>query len=321
MPSLDLKVWVEETETGIRIMHEHYMKDVSSKSVVHAMSALPWTAKRTVLTQEGLLILLNCSRGLPWLRKAQHLTHLAARMQYSGYDKEFRYGVIASAINAYTVLRSAEDEGQRPLYRPREWNADERRIEEAKKKKNWYKKGGFESVIFVPSTPNSTLRKQYEQCIKTSDFKIKVVEKAGVSLKRMLQKSDPFRDRNCDRLNCFICQSGGTGSCRSEAVNYDIVCKECESPCYRGETSINAYARGLEHVEDLEKKLPTSVMNRHSIQKHNGLVPEFQMNMTGTYVNDAMLRQITEAVQIRRTPSGKLANSKDEWNYLHLLLL
>ena len=35
IPILDLKVWVEETESGARIMYEHYEKEITSKQVMH----------------------------------------------------------------------------------------------------------------------------------------------------------------------------------------------------------------------------------------------------------------------------------------------
>ena len=318
MPILDLKVWPEDTETGVKIMHEHYMIVVSSKSIVHAVSALPWSVKRTVLTQEGLRIFLNCSRDLPWEIKAHHLTQLTARMQYAGYDKKFRYEVIASAINAYNVLRSAEDNGERPLYRTREWNAEERRTQKRQKKLNWFKKGGYMAPIFVPVTPKGELKQRLQKRVDESGFAIKIVERAGTPIKRKLQRSDPFRDPNCQRPDCFVCQSGGSGSCNSESVTYDIICKECNCPCYRGETAVNAYSRGKEHLQDLSNKRSISVMMRHSTEKHGGQVPEFKMSVTGTYSNDAMLRQISEAVRIRTTSINQLVNSKDEWNYLHL---
>ena len=60
LPILDSKVWIEERE-GI----EFSSKEVASKSVVNARSALSWSSKRTILTQEVLRILLNCSTELP----------------------------------------------------------------------------------------------------------------------------------------------------------------------------------------------------------------------------------------------------------------
>ena len=43
-------------------------------------------------------------------------------------------------------------------------------------------------------------------------------------------------------------------------------------------------------------------------------VPVFQMNVTGIYRDDAMLRQISEAVRIRNTNPEDLLNNKSEWN-------
>ena len=42
------------------------------------------------------------------------------------------------------------------------------------------------------------------------------------------------------------------------------------------------------------------------------------MNLTGSYSNDAMLRQISEGVRIDQVPEGPLMNSKNEWNYIRV---
>ena len=42
------------------------------------------------------------------------------------------------------------------------------------------------------------------------------------------------------------------------------------------------------------------------------------MNVTGAFHNDAMLRQITEAVMISKVTETDLINSKSEWNYAHI---
>ena len=43
--------------------------------------------------------------------------------------------------------------------------------------------------------------------------------------------------------------------------------------------------------------------------------PNFQMNVTGIYGNDAMLRQISEAVAIQNSDPKFLMNNKSEWNH------
>ena len=52
MPILDLKVWIERREQPrpYVVMHEFYSKEVASKSMVNARSALPWKDKRTIMT-------------------------------------------------------------------------------------------------------------------------------------------------------------------------------------------------------------------------------------------------------------------------------
>ena len=69
---LDLKVLVQEIDGLQRIVHKFYSKDVSSKAVMFAKSALSWKQKQTVLTQELLRVLLNCSAYVPWKRVTDH---------------------------------------------------------------------------------------------------------------------------------------------------------------------------------------------------------------------------------------------------------
>ena len=99
LPILDLKVWIEkrgrvgdggQDRDVYVVLHEFYYKDFSSKSVINARSALPWSCKRTILTQEVLGIFLNCCRGLPWEAIVAHVNHMMLRLQYSGYDRKFR---------------------------------------------------------------------------------------------------------------------------------------------------------------------------------------------------------------------------------------
>ena len=187
-------------------MHEHYAKNVSSKMVINANSAFPMKTKRTVLAQEGLRILLNCSRDLPWEHKIKHFNNLSLRMQYSGYNKQFRYQVINSSINAYNTLINKETAGVRPLYRNREWNKIERREMKDNKKKDWYKE---DSCVFIPATPGSCLSKHYKRVIREIGLSIQVVEVAGPQLKRKLQKSDPFKKKSCEGPDCLICATGG----------------------------------------------------------------------------------------------------------------
>ena len=61
-----------------------------------------------------------------------------------------------------------------------------------------------------------------------------------------------------------------------------------------------------------------SALRKHCKEKHNSAMQKFEMNVTGSYSNDAMLRQISEGVRIDQVPEGLLMNSKNEWNYFRV---
>ncbi|KAK3732414.1 hypothetical protein QZH41_003562 [Actinostola sp. cb2023] len=193
---------------------------------------------------------------------------MVLRMQYSGYGKRFRYEVVRSALNAYRKIVTLDQQGVRPIYRQKEWKRTEREKEKREKKTTWYKTGGYSSVIFVPTTPLSELKRILEKNVKESGIKIKIVETAGMNAKRMLQRSNPFKEKTCEKEDCMVCRTGGKGPCGTPSVTYEIKCKPC----------------GHKYV----------VLKKHCIEKHQGILQDFMMNVTGTFHQDPMLRQITD---------------------------
>lgn len=170
-------------------------------------------------------------------------------------------------------------------------------------------------MIFMPATPGSQLKHCYMKEIKETRFKIRVVEQSGTTLKSMLQKSDPFKPKRCTKVDCLVCRTDGKGNCHSTGVTYELVCKVCCNK-YIGETSRSACTLGREHLNALERREEISVMWRHSCDRHEGNVPDFVMNVTGTFHDDPMLRQVTESVLISKIEERMLINSKTEWNYV-----
>ena len=57
---------------------------------------------------------------------------------------------------------------------------------------------------------------------------------------------------------------------------------------------------------------------KHCREKHSSEIQQFEMNVTGVYSNDAMLRQISEGVKVNNVDEDSLMNSKNEWNYFHI---
>ena len=288
LPILDLKVWIEkrnrdgESQGENRVLHKYYSKEISSAYVINARSALSWRSKKTILTQEVLRVLLNCSVELPWQVLVKHVYHMMMRLQYSGYDQKFRTEVVKSALNVYKHILRLDACGEKPMHRTRTWRKIERVREKRKKREGWYRKGGYDSVIFVPATPGSELKRRYEKEVDEAGMKIRVTEQSGIPLKRHLQRSNPFKSEKCEREDCLVCTSGGKGTCYATGVTYEIVCKECSCK-YVGETARSAYSRGLEHLKTSKTEQEQAVMWKHAQEKHGGKIPTYVMNMTGIF--------------------------------------
>ena len=82
----------------------------------------------------------------------------------------------------------------------------------------------------MPVTPGSEQKKRYEAAVSECRVDMKVVEKLGMLVKSMVQKSDPFQRQYCsDRDNCMVCRvEGSRGRCRQSGVMYKIECSECD---------------------------------------------------------------------------------------------
>ena len=80
-----------------------------------------------------------------------------------------------------------------------------------------------------------------------------MVEKAGVAIKKLLQRFDPFQSRKCERGDCPVHRKYGKGPCDRQSVTCDIEFAECKD-IYVGETLRSAYTKGKKHMKSLAKK-------------------------------------------------------------------
>ena len=155
MPILDMNVWV--TDSGI-IMYKHYEKDVSSKKVMHADSAQSASCKKSVHVQEVLRRVMNTSTRLDWNEEvAPVLTNYLGRMFAAGYSEGYIKNVLLHAFKILDRKQKEVQDGIRPLFRKKEWEADRRRIDKRSKKHSWSTQGGHIAPIMVPSTPRGEL--------------------------------------------------------------------------------------------------------------------------------------------------------------------
>ena len=133
----------------------------------------------------------NCSERLEWDNgKKDNLEMYMRRMQFSGYSEEERYEILKKAYNKYEKRKG------------------EKRINGLKMNRNesWYLKDKkSETVMYVNATPNERLKKKIEQLAKKRRIKVKVVERRGNTVKKLIQKSDPFSKVKCGENDCIIC--------------------------------------------------------------------------------------------------------------------
>ena len=100
-------------------------------------------------------------------------------------------------------------------------------------------------------------------------------------------------------------------------VTYEMECRLCpegDKCVYVGETSRNLFTRANEHMEKYRstKRNPDSFIKKHQLDCHHDLPADFKAMVTGSY-KDCLSRQVSEAVQIRRS-NGNVLNSKSEWH-------
>jgi len=95
----------------------------------------------------------------------------------------------------------------------------------------------------MPATPNSQLQKRYQREIYiAARLKVKVVEKAGVAIKRLLPESEPFKPLHCEGEDCVVCRTNRRSPCDRQSVTYEINCTKCDN-VFVGETSGSTYTK------------------------------------------------------------------------------
>ena len=319
LPVLDIAQWIDEVDVDgksqKKILHTHYMKDMSNRLVIRKDSALSIRSKINILVADLVRVMRNVSTYCPREERDKHVQYYIWRMQYSGYTKDERLQVYKRAKGRYLKMLQEHQDSKTPLYRSKHWKKDERYDEKLRKKREWYKQGGFDSVMFVDATPGGELMKTFETIIREVKLPIRIVERSGNSMKEMVVRSNPFKREIC---RCEICQLNGKGevNCKTRELVYELTCagmkngKVCGEK-YIGETSRSLDERIGEHIGDLKGKKDKSVIWRHFKEEHEEEEQRYQLKVVTTAPGDPLLRQLMEAILIEE--KKPLLNAKDEW--------
>ena len=112
--------------------------------------------------------------------------------------------IVGEGLARLCNLKKQVEDGLRPMYRTAEWQQHERIIGKKLKRKSWYG-ANVESVVFCQATPNEILRKSLQEEVKKSGLNIRVVEKGGINVKSLLQRSDVKPEKSCNDPSCVVC--------------------------------------------------------------------------------------------------------------------
>ena len=319
MPLLDLQVRVARDNT---LDYKFYSKKVANPLLLMNHSALPDRVKRNSLVQQAMTRMRNTRRTLPWEVVADTLTEFSLRLKWSGYCSTYRAEILYAAVTGYDRLLARVDRGERPLHRPREWEAEARLRKKALAKVSWYRPA--DTVIFIPATPGGKLTEKLRDVLQEEgrrlNLNIRAVEQGGVSLKRKLTGADLKGGEVCGQPDCALCASGLKGGCHRRAgVVYKGTCKICEeqniTASYFGESGFSGYYRSQIHKKeiiekDLENAFAKHLQIFHPDQEGNPDV--FKITVIQTF-RKPLPRQNTEAVFIFNNNADIKMNSKTEF--------
>ena len=310
--------------------------------LIPADSAMAMSVKRTTLTQYGLRILRNTSLEISWDIKADMLSEFCERMRDSGYNEVFRSQIIESILKGWDRMVAEQNKGARPINRPRSYEESERRQQKARKKTNWFKGGGYTSVLFCPWTPGGELAKRWreseERGSSTRGWRYKVVELSGRPVSSILC-SNPWTGP-CADDKCLVCTSGGNGPCGRPGCTYEITCVTCKQTGpttipgeehneserqtkrvsvgqptvskYFGESGYGGNTRGRDHQTSVAKRDKANALWRHCELYHGGETAEFTMSVLATS-KQPYIRRIREGIHIVAGEQDILLNSKEEY--------
>ena len=226
---LDTELWIEEVEIGNetkhQILHAHYQKPMANKYTILKTSAMSYSTKMNILSNEVVRIMRNTSKLCKkeeWQNKIQQFIY---RLQYSGYNKGEREQIYKKGKAIFQRIVKNDEDGRIPLYRSKFWRSVERNEEKRKKRTQWFTKKGHKATFFVDATENEILMKECQKCLDNCGLPIKVIEKRGRTLKETLVKSNPFPKQSCSDEECTICCENNNIICKTRDAGQRIYLK------------------------------------------------------------------------------------------------
>ena len=305
------------------IDYKFFEKEIASKYVMMRNSAMSARVKMNCLTQEVIRRLRNTRESLDWDEvKAPILTKFCKKMARSGYPESYRTEVIKSGVVGYERQVEASRSGEKPLFRPRGWQQEERRRRKMVRKTSWYRPA--DCVGFFPPTPGGELTQEINQILKEEgrriNMNLRAIETGGISLSKMLVHPDLKRGEPCGRPGCVLDNtSGGAGGPHNvPSTLYRGECNLCqaqgETGEYWGESGFSGFHRCEQHQAEVANRKESNAFAKHLVLYHpdeQGNIENFKIQVESVF-KKPLTRQKTEAVKIQSSRATHIMNSKAE---------
>ena len=362
LPTLDTCIRVNENNV---VEYDYYEKDTCASMTVQSKSAMNENTKIQILSQDMVRRLLNTKEELGAKNRGIVVDKYAKKLLLSGYSKEQTRRIIKNGIKGFEGKRRSRIAKGLPLRNTAAGSSKNRFLKKLIGKTTWYKrkrssapsvgattttkKGAKnikeemeqdvvpQTVLFVEFSKNgelaSRLRELTKRLAHTIGFSVKVVERAGASLRNQFPTTTLWDGSHCGREACITCNQGTEKlpNCKKSSLVYENVCLQCNPGAdtngelrevrddiptlYVGESSRTIFERSREHWNAWRTKKEDSHILKHQENEHGGSSsPKFTMRVVKHY-RSALSRQVGEAVRIRRRGgAGNILNSKSEYN-------
>ena len=368
----EFKGWLPTLDTCLRINennvaeYKYYEKQMVSTKTLQRRAAMEENTKMNILANDMMRRLLTTKEELGAECRGAVVDQYGAKLLRSGYSKEQTQRILINGIKGFenkrrsrlnqgrslrnTAKMSIKDRYKKKLleksnwYKKRKSSKDEKykKVEQKKSKREAKKRSKDEqpvpkTILFVEHTAGGELAHKLRELTRrlapTIGFSIKIVERAGATLRSSFPLANLWEDQKCGREDCVPCEQGAEKiqPCYRSSLVYENICKTCnpgadpgkEQPnlrtdiptVYVGETSRSLYERMREHQGAWRSQKVDSHMHIHHLNEHKGAEkPEFIVR-AAKFHRTALSRQLGEAVRIRRRGgAGSILNSKSEYD-------
>jgi hypothetical protein len=237
LPSLDFYMWVEDGQ----IKHSYFEKPMKTQLVIMKRSAMSENQKMDILSNELIRRLSNIGPGIERQEVCNIIDKYTKQLKNSEYDRKQAKEIITCGLRGHKNKIERRKQDGEAFYRAASDTLEARTRKKLTEKNNWFRKkkkkeigklrrdkrregenhsqrdknekeqngGGAKAVIFVPYTIGSLLAKEMREkeneLEKLTGYRLKIVEKVGDPLERMIVKNNPWSGQDCDRDGCLLC--------------------------------------------------------------------------------------------------------------------